>query len=159
MKRNLLIILGALMVIAIAAIVLNAQAPKTRLVAASPETPAPQALYSDYRGVRLGMTAAEVRAKLGNPVLKDEELDYFVFSETLTAQIAYDKTHKVKAISVDYAGGAGAPDYRAVVGSELDNRPDGSAYKVVRYPSQGFWVSYNRTAGPVMIVTITIQKI
>jgi hypothetical protein len=28
-----------------------------------------------------------------------------------------------------------------------------------RYESLGFWVSYNRTAGPVIIVTITIQKI
>jgi len=29
-----------------------------------------QPLYREYRGVRLGMTATEVRAKLGEPVMK-----------------------------------------------------------------------------------------
>jgi len=30
---------------------------------------------------------------------------------------------------------------------------------MVRYESKGFWVSYSRTAGPVSVVTVTIQKI
>jgi len=45
------------------------------------------------------------------------------------------------------------------VGQELITKADGSAYAMVRYESRGFWVSYSRTAGPVTIVTITIQKI
>ena len=45
------------------------------------------------------------------------------------------------------------------MGAELDTRPDGSVYKIIRYESLGFWVSYNRTAGPNFIVTVTIQKI
>ena len=68
-----------------------------------------QPLYNDFKGVSLGMTAVEVRAKLGTPVLKDDELDYYVFSDILTAQVAYDSSHKAKVISVDYAGGVGAP--------------------------------------------------
>jgi len=158
MKRNLLITLAALAVVIVATPIANAQTKKTKLTADAAAIPTQQALYNDFRGVRLGMAAEEVRTKLGNPVLKDDEMDYFVFSESLTAQIAYDQAHKTKAISVDYAGGVGAPDYRAIVGMDLQNRADGSAYQMVRYPAQGFWVSYNRTAGPLFVVTITIQK-
>lgn len=160
MKRNFVLI-ATLFAIALAgfAISANAQAQKSRVAANNAEPLVQQPLYSDYKGVRLGMAADEVRAKLGNPVLKDAELDYYVFSDNETAQIAYDANHKAKAISVDYSGGVGAPEYKSVVGTNLDTRPDGSAYKIVRYESLGFWVSYNRTAGPVVVVTITIQKI
>jgi hypothetical protein len=44
------------------------------------------------------------------------------------------------------------------VGSELEIRENGTSYRVVHYDNLGFWVSYSRTAGPVLIVTITIQK-
>lgn len=156
MKRYI----SALIVITMTGFILSAgaQTQKTRAAAADTSV-TQQPLYTDFRGVTLGMTATDVRAKLGNPVLKDDELDYFVFSDSLSAQVAYDSSHKAKVISVDYAGGAGAPDYRAVVGPQLTTREDGSIYGMVRYESRGFWVSYNRTAGPVVIVTITIQKI
>src|ERR1051326_3364380 len=96
----------------------NAQPQKTR-AAATDTSVVQQPLYTDFRGVKLGMSPEEVREKLGTPVLKDAELDYFVLSDTVSAQIAYDATHKVRTISVDYANGAGAPDYRSVVGQEL----------------------------------------
>ena len=136
----------------------NAQAQKARTaVADNPVVQQP--LYTDFRGAKLGMSPEEVREKLGHPVLKDAEMDYFVLSETITAQVVYDAAHKARMISVDYANGAGAPDYRAVVGEELVTKPDGSAYAMVRYQSRGFWVSYSRTAGTMVVVTITIQKI
>jgi hypothetical protein len=133
------------------------QAQKTRAAAAD-TTAVQQPLYTDFRGARLGMTPEEVRGKLGTPVLKDAELDYYVLSDTVSAQVVYDAAHKARMISVDYANGAGAPDYQAVVGQELVTKPDGSAYAMVRYESRGFWVSYSRTAGSVIVVTITIQK-
>jgi hypothetical protein len=120
--------------------------------------PAAQPLFSEYKGIRLGMTAQEVRTKLGAPTLKADDQDYYMFSDTESAQFAYDKTLKVVTISIDYTG-AGAPDYRNIVGPSIDERDDGSRYKLVRYQAQGFWVSYCRTAGPPPIVTITIQKI
>jgi acetyl-CoA acetyltransferase len=122
------------------------------------ETRAPQQpLYAEYKGVRIGMTADEVRSKLGQPSLKGDDQDYFAFSEQETAQVAYDSAHKVTTVSVDYMGGVGAPDPRTVVGGDLEVK-NGAQYKLVRYPNLGFWVSYNRTAGPTIIVTITIQK-
>lgn len=117
-----------------------------------------QPLFSEYRGIRLGMTSDQVRAKLGEPTLKADDQDYYLFSNTESAQFAYEKTHKVVTISIDYIG-AGAPDYRNIVGPSIDQKTDGSLYKLVRYEAQGFWVSYNRTAGTPAVVTLTIQKI
>src|SRR5262252_9039339 len=153
MKRYLI----ALIVLTMAGFVSTANTCAQKARAMTADTAAiQQPLYTDFRGAKLGMTPDEVREKLGNPVLKDAELDYFVLSDTVTAQVAYDASHKAKTISVDYANGVGAPDYRTVVGPELTTKADGSAYAMVRYESRGFWVSYSRTAGSVVVVTITI---
>jgi len=114
-----------------------------------------QPLYREYRGVRLGMTAAEARAKLGEPAMKSDEQDFYVFSENETAQIAYVE-QRVKTISTDYTGGVGAPDYKSVVGEDLLQKPDGSWFRIVFYESQRFWVSYNKSASVAPLVTITI---
>jgi len=141
-------------------VIINASAQTQKARAAAADTSVvQQPLYTDFRGARLGMTPEEVREKLGNPALKDGEMDYYLFSDSVSGQVAYDANHKVKAISVDYANGAGAPDYHAIIGPELTTKADGSAYAMVRYQSRGFWVSYSRTAGSAFVVTITIQKI
>lgn len=159
--RKVLSVAVALLAITLAGLLTNVygQTQKTRAVSSATTPAVQQPLFTEYKGIKLGTSAQEVRAKLGDPVLKDETMDYFIFADGVTAQFAYDANHAVKTISIDYAGGTGAPEYRAVVGGELETRPDGSAYKIVRYESLGFWVSYNRSAGPVITVTITIQKI
>jgi len=115
--------------------------------------------YADFKGVLLGMTAAEVRSKLGTPTFSDSEMDFFAVSAIETAQIGYDSSGKAKIISIDYQNGAGAPDPVAVVGALLEKRANGTEYRQIRYERLGFWVSYSRTASPVDIVTITIQKL
>src|SRR5262245_52835479 len=117
-----------------------------------------QPIYSEYRGIRLGMTATEVRAKLGEPNLKGDDQDFYMFSSSETTQFVYDAQHKTKAISVDYMGGVGAPDPKTVVGGDLQVSSAG-LYKMVRYDKLGYWVSFNRTTGPVAVVTITMQRI
>jgi len=89
--------------------------------------------------------------------LRSDELDYYVFPANEAAQIAYNAAHTVVIISTDYTGGVGAPDYKTVVGPGLLERPDGSTYKMVQYEAEGFWVSYNKSAGIVPMVTITLQ--
>jgi hypothetical protein len=118
---------------------------------------AQQPLYREYRGVRLGMTAEEARAKLGVPAMKSDEQDFYVFSANETAQLVYVE-QKVVTISTDYTNGIGAPDYKSVVGENLQQRPDGSLFRMVLYPSERFWVSYNKGASEVPVVTITIGK-
>lgn len=137
----------------------NAQAQKSRAAVSAAPTAIQQPLYTEYKGVRLGMTAEEARTKLGSPTFMDKELGYFVLSGTETAQIAFDDAGKVRLISVDYLNGTGAPEPTAVVGAELETRENGTLYKVVYYKSLGFSVSYSRVAGTVLIVSITIQKL
>ena len=139
----------------LAAVVVNGQKSRP---ANSAVLSTAQPLISDYKGIRLGMTSQQVRAKLGDPAMKADDQDYYEFSPAESAQFAYDATHKVVTISIDFSG-AGAPDYRNVVGPSIDQMADGSLYKLVRYEAQGFWVSYNRTAGTAPVVTVTIQKI
>jgi hypothetical protein len=118
-------------------------------------SPTQQLPYREYRGVRLGMTAEEARAKLGVPVMMSDEQDYYLLSANETTQIVY-ANQKVVTISTDYTNGVGAPDYKSVVGEKLLQRPDGSLFRMVLYDSEHFWVSYNKTASVVPMVTITI---
>ena len=134
-----------------------------RRAAVSKEQPSPpvveEPVYQDYKGVQIGMTADEARNKLGTPKDMSDAQDFYVFSEKETAQVFYDATKKVTAISIDYMGeGSGAPLCKAVVGTEIEHKADGSMYKLVRYPKRGYWVSYNRTAGNTPTISVTIQK-
>ena len=121
-----------------------------------PQAQTQPTIYREYRGVRLGMTATEVRAKLGEPALKSDEQDFFVISPNETAQIAYNAGLKAITISTDYTDGVGAPDYKSVVGEGLVQRPNGSLFKMAMYDSERFWVTYSKSATTVPIVTITI---
>jgi len=111
--------------------------------------------YREYRGVRLGMAAAETRAKLGTAVMTSDDQDYYVFSANESTQIMY-REQKVVMISTDYTNGVGAPDYRSVVGERILQKPDGSLFSMVRNDAERFWVSYNKSTTVVPIVTITL---
>lgn len=122
--------------------------------AAKPSTPA----FTAYRGVRIGMSAEEVRSTIDG-LKKGEAQDLLVSSERETAQIYYDDQGKVIAVSIDYFGdNSNAPLPDAVLGAAVQVKADGSMYQLNRYPEAGYWVSYNRTAGDKPIVTITMQK-
>ena len=84
-----------------------------------------------------------------------------MFGEKETAQFQYDKaTKKVVAISVDFVNGASTVlTPQQVFGADIEAKPDGSKYRLIRYPKAGYWLSYSRTAGDTPIVTVTIQKI
>lgn len=126
--------------------------------AQTPETNVP--VFKDYRGVQIGMSIDDVRKKLSGVKDGGPGQDFFSYSERESAQIYYDSNRKVMAISVDYFGGnSDAPLPSAVLGEDLQAKPDGSMYQLKRYPDAGYWVSYNRTAGDKPVVTITMQKI
>lgn len=143
-------------VISVASLAVVAQTNRNRAAAVDD-----QPIFHEYRGVQIGWLADEVRKKLGEPANKGDEQDFYVFSEKETAQILYDKTtRKVVTISVDFSSGAtGVLTPQQVFGSEIEAKPDGSKYKLVRYPKAGYWLSYSRTAGDTPIVSVTITKI
>ena len=117
-------------------------------------------VFREYRGVQIGMTTDEARKKLGSPKDKADDQDFYIFGDRETAQIMYDKAHKVSVLSVDYMSGAeGIPTAKTVMGSDIQTKADGSMYKMIRYIKAGFWVSYSRTGGDSPMVSITIQKI
>ena len=151
------LLLGIILLLALGGIVANGQSEAPGPRAPKAHAQVQQPLYREYRGVRLGMTAAEVRAKLGEPAMKSDEQDFYVISANETAQIAYNAAQKVTTISTDYAGGVGAPDYRSVVGEGmLLQRPDGTVFKMVMNDAERFWVTYSKSATTSPIVTITI---
>jgi hypothetical protein len=116
-------------------------------------------VYKDFMGVTIGTDAKEVRETLGHLKDKGEHQDFFVFSDSQSAQIFYDEG-KVNAITVDYVvKGGEAPTPESVLGESVQAKPDGSMYQLKRYPEAGYWVAYSRTAGDSPIVTVTIQKI
>lgn len=125
---------------------------------ATKDTPANVPLLKDYRGVRIGMSVEEVRAKL-DKLKEGDHQDILVFSEKESAQIFYDGENKVKAISVDYFSLRDAPSPESILGTSVQPRPDGSAYQLKRYPDAGYWVSYNRTAGDKPLISITMQRL
>jgi hypothetical protein len=120
---------------------------------------ADEPLFSEFKGVRIGTPTEEARKKLGSPSSKADDQDLYV-DDNQIVQVYYDKAKTVSAISIDFSTGAtGIPAPKDVIGGEPDTKADGSAYKMVRYPKLGYWVSYSRTAGASPTITVTIQKI
>ncbi|HTH51305.1 MAG TPA: hypothetical protein VL501_05200, partial [Pyrinomonadaceae bacterium] len=52
-----------------------------------------KSLFSEYRGIKIGTAADDVRTKLGAPKEKADAQDFFVFSDSESAQFYYDPKH------------------------------------------------------------------
>ena len=131
----------------------------TAQTAQTQPAPADEPLYREFKGVRIGTSQDEARKKLGGPEDKGKEMDFFVFSERERARVYYDAGGKASAVIVTYIGKSGdVPTPKAVLGSDIEARPDGSMYKIVYYPKAGYWVAYSRTAGDEPLTIITMQK-
>lgn len=129
------------------------------------ETEKPAALQpvlTDYKGIKIGMSADEVRDKIDEkPKVADKDGFYYNFSDDESAQIVLDENKKVRVILVIYSGKAPvAPKYEDVFGKSVPvtETEGGGVYNLVRYPEAGFWIAYNRTAGDDPTITVTIQK-
>lgn len=142
----------------LAAILGSSGASVARAQTGGGDKKADKPLYIDYKGVQIGMAAGDVRKKLGEPKDKSDVQDLFMFSEKETAQVFYDNG-KVMAVSVSYFGMKSAPLPKVVLGMDIEAKPDGGMYKMIRYPDAGYWVSYSRTSGDDPLVTVTMQKI
>jgi len=136
--------------------VLPVQAQTINKVSSTPQISQP--LFREYRGVTIGMSTDEARAKLGVPKETSAAQDYYARSESEFVQVIYDGTQKVKIIAITYVGEANAPSCKEVLGEEVEAADDGAIKKLVRYPGAGYSVSYYRTGGTDPLITVTIQK-
>ena len=122
-------------------------------------TPSDEPRYTDFKGVKIGVTRDAARKRLGAPQQKDEAQDFFVFSERQRARVYYDSKGAVSAVIVTYIGkSADVPTPKAILGSEVEAKSDGSLYRLVQYPKAGYWVAYSRTSGDEPLTMITMQK-
>ena len=153
-SRLTILLAGILMLIGLAPATSRAQRR------APLDVPENQTMFAGFKGVRIGMPADEARKKLGNPREKSVEQDLYIYNDTQVTQVFYDKAGGVSAISIDYMNGAsGIPSSKEVLGTDTEAKPDGSMYKLMRYPKAGYWLSYSRTAGNEPTTTVTMQKI
>jgi len=155
-----------LLVATIFALTLVAEAfaqQKTEQKPSQPTRPAAQLeqpSYREYRGVRLGMPASEVRAALGTPKESEGRQEFYAISETEMAQVFYDAQRNVSAVTVSYLNGnSNAPTPEKIFGSPVEAKPDGSIYKMVKYEQAGFYVAYSRDAGDAPFISVVMQKL
>ena len=83
MKYSYLAFCGILLLVWVATANGQRATLKSKTVRAS-STELQQPLYREYRGVRLGMTMEEARAKFGVAELKSDEMDYYIVSANQT---------------------------------------------------------------------------
>ncbi len=115
--------------------------------------------FHDFKGVTIGMAAADARQKLGSPADKSDAQDLYNINDRQTAMVYYDGG-KVSAIVLMFTGGgADALTPKLVFGADAEVKPDGSISKMVRYEKAGYFVAYSRTPGDSPLITVTIQKL
>ena len=121
-----------------------------------------QPAIAELRGIAIGMTAEEVKDKLGKAKMADDAGFYYVFSDGESLRTALDADKKVRLIASIYTGNEkDTPKYEDVFGpaAAIEPQPEGKIYKLVRYPEAGYWVAYNRIiVGDEPMTTVTIQK-
>lgn len=153
--------LGLILVFWLLVIAANGQASAASATPQTAVMAAPTPVWQNYQGVKIGTTADEVRDKLGKPKISDKDGYYYEINDDESAQIRLDANKKVRVIAVTYSSkNQNAPEFADVFGKDVTLEPaaDGRIYKLIRYPTAGFWLAYNRTAGDKPITTITMQK-
>lgn len=119
-------------------------------------------VVDDLRGITIGMTADEVKNKLGKPKAEDATGFYYVLSKEESMQITLDTDKKVNMIAMFYLGDeTAAPKYEDVFGADVavQKQANGGIYNLVRYPEAGYWVAYSKIlVEDEPMITVTMQK-
>jgi hypothetical protein len=116
-------------------------------------------VYTNYKGAEIGMSADEVRKKLGEPTDKSATQDFYQFSEDETATVWYDASGVTTSISVTYFKASDAPTAKSILGADIEPQYNGSLYKLVKYPKAGYSVAYSRTEGDPTVITVSMTKL
>jgi len=121
---------------------------------------APQPVASVYKEIKIGTSADEIRKLLGKAKIDDKD-GFFYDMDSEAVQIRLDENEKVRIIAVTFTNNSPQmPKYADLFGAApAAPNPDGSIYKLVRYPDVGYWIAYSKTAGEKPSVTVTMQKL
>lgn len=115
--------------------------------------------FSEYKGAKIGMSASDVRQKLGKPENGNKVEESYNLSDKESVRVFYDGEGKAITILITYTGKSNnVPTPESVLGEKLEADKDGSMYKMVQYRELGYWVAYSRTPGSDPLTMITIQK-
>lgn len=120
-------------------------------------------VITDLKGIKFGMTKDEVREKLGKPSTADKSSMVYTLSKIETAQIGLNSKGNVRTIALIFTNeDANTPKFSDVFGPDvpMETKKNGSVYKLVRYPSAGFWIAYSRSIiDKKPLTTITMRKL
>ena len=109
-------------------------------------------------GIELGMTAKQVKEKLGKAEVEDATGLVFDLDNGVSMQIGLDEDKKVRTVAATYPDASkGAPSITDIFGSSVE-KSDGDVYKMERYPEAGFWISYSRTNSKEKPMTIIMMR-
>jgi hypothetical protein len=158
--RWLLTVLSGAAVILMVTLIIPGQTAAQTVAKVVHTTPAAEApAYAGYKGIKIGAAMNDVRTKLGKARDTSDTEDYFVISDNESVQVLYDPDKTVRVISINYVGTkTGVPTPKEVFGEDAEAKPDGSIYKMVKYPKAGYWIMYNKTSGDDPLIMITLQK-
>jgi hypothetical protein len=158
-KTNSAVLTIAAVIAALAFLVPCTQSTSAnKLAPATVPTPG-TSLFSEYRGVKIGMPAADVRTKLGKARDQSDAQDQYIFSDNESALFYYDASKNVNAIMITFQGDVSkAPGAKDVFGQDVPANDQGMIFKMEKYPKAGYWISYTRTTGSDAMVNIALQK-
>jgi len=136
-----------------------ATTPKENLTAA---VKPPEPLIRDLLGITVGMTASDIKKKLGKPESADATGMYFR-KDGPDVQLQFGTDGKAEMIALMYsAGDKGAPELAEVLGSDYKADPpqNGRIYEALRYPAAGYSIRYSRSkVGDGNMTIITMERI
>lgn len=127
---------------------------------ATADLAAQEAAFDSYRGVGIGTLRDDARESLGRTKHEYADEDNFEISDSETMRVFYTPEKRVKALVITFTGELDeTPTADKILGEAVVPKPDGGAFKMVRFPEKGYWVSYLKTAGDSPSVVITMQRI
>jgi hypothetical protein len=158
-RTNWILLTVAVLFTAIAFLVPGRQSASARKMAPAADPTPEKSLFSEYRGVKIGMAATEVRSKLGKARDETDAQDQYIFSDNESALVYYDASKNVNAIMITFQGDVSkAPVAKDVFGEDVAPNPQGMIFRMEKYPKAGYWISYTRTTGTDAMVNIALQK-
>lgn len=123
----------------------------------TPAAPEPLKVLRDYRGIRLDMPMAEVRATLGEPARSDQGWDEFKLGKSDLMTVRYDNG-VVKVIQLYFTDADRAPEFVEVVGDvELMPKDNGAQFARRVIADEHFWVSMYQS-GDKKITSVSLGR-